>query len=103
MPFLDIILYMNNLFTQLMSPRDIQNQIAENMKAKRKAKKISQQDLSVKSGVSYGSIKRFENHGEISLQSLVKIAISLDCESDLLNLFSVTEYTSIQEVINENS
>lgn len=100
---MDIILYMNNLFNLLLSPREIQNQIAENLKVKRKVKKISQQELSVISGVSYGSIKRFENNGEISLQSLVKIAMALGCEEELLNLFKMNEYASIQEVINENS
>lgn len=85
-----------------MSPKEIQIQIAENLKKKRKIAKLSQQELSLKSGVSYGSIKRFENHGEISLQSLVKLAIALDCEDELLRLFSRKEYSSIQEVIDEN-
>ncbi len=50
--------------------------------------------------MSFGSIKRFENTGEISLFSLVKIAMVLDCEDELLDLFKKKEYASIEEIIN---
>lgn len=51
--------------------------------------------------MSFGSIKRFENTGEISLFSLIKIAIILDCEDGFLNLFQEKQYNSIEEIINE--
>ena len=66
----------------------------------RKRKKITQKELAIKSGVSLGSIKRFEQCGEISLQSLTKIAISLDIENELEDLFTEVPFTSIEEVIN---
>ena len=53
------------------------------------------------SGVSYGSIKRFENSGQISLISLTKIAMALDIADDIRNLFTTVPYRDIQEVINE--
>jgi len=52
-------------------------------------------------GVSYSSIKRFEETGNISLLSLTKMAIALDAEGDIKKLFSEVPYRSIQEVINE--
>ena len=61
---------------------------------------ISQQRLAEMSGVSYGSIKRFESTGQISLLSLTRLAIALDAADDLRNLLQVP-YRSIQEVINE--
>ncbi|MBO6114624.1 MAG: helix-turn-helix transcriptional regulator, partial [Lachnospiraceae bacterium] len=67
-----------------------------------KRRKISQEELSKLSGVSYGSVKRFETSGNISLISLTKIAIALNIVDDLKNIFSNIEYTSLQEVINEN-
>ena len=51
--------------------------------------------------MSFGSIKRFENTGEISLFSLIKIVIILECEDEFLNLFQQKQYNSIEEIINE--
>lgn len=57
--------------------------------------------LSEMSGVSYGSIKRFETTGQISLLSLTKLAIALNEVDEIRNLFTDVPYRSIQEVINE--
>lgn len=76
-------------------------EIAKRMQKKRKANKLTQEQLAQRSGVSLGSIKRFERSGEISLSSLVKIAFILDCEDDFDGLFAKKEYRSIQEVIDE--
>ena len=56
---------------------EINNDIAQKIVRLRKRKKITQKQLAVRSGVSLGSLKRFEQSGEISLQSLTKIAIAL--------------------------
>ena len=79
-----------------------QLEIAKRFIAIRKARKVSQQRLSELSGVSYGSIRRFEKTGDISLSSLVKIALALQLYDDLDNLFRLNkEYKSIEDVINE--
>ena len=54
------------------------------------------------SGVSYGSVKRFESTGNISLLSLTKIAIALDLAEEIRNMFTEVPYLSIEEVINES-
>lgn len=92
---------MINEFNFLKSPTDINMEIARRMQKKRKVNKLTQKQLAQKSGVSLGSIKRFERLGEISLSSLVKIAFVLDCEDDFDALFARKEYRSIQEVIDE--
>ena len=61
-----------------------------------------QQKLVEMSNVSYGSVKRFESTGQISLISLTKIATALGIADDLRNLFTEIPYRNIQEVINEN-
>jgi len=76
--------------------------LAKRVKNIRKRRKISQEELSNKSGVSYGSIKRFESTGMISLLSLTKLAIALGCTNEITNMFTQVPYMSIQEVINEN-
>ena len=82
---------------------EINNDIAQKIVRLRKTKKITQKQLAVRSGVSLGSLKRFEQSGEISLQSLTKIAIALDVENELEDLFNNVPFASIEEVINEQT
>ena len=96
---MDNILTMDTEFFNQKTPKEIDNLIAQNIRSIRKRQKLSQEKLSEKSGVSLGSVKRFEHSGEISLSSLTKIAIALKCEDDLINLFQDLIFESIQEVI----
>ena len=76
--------------------------IAQRVRDIRKRISISQKRLSEMSGVSYGSVKRFETTGQISLVSLTKLAMALDIAGDLRNIFTQIPYRDIQEVINES-
>ena len=82
---------------------EINNDIAQKIVRLRKRKKITQKQLAARSGVSLGSLKRFEQIGGISLQSLTKIAISLDVENELEGLFDNVPFASIEEIINEQT
>lgn len=82
---------------------EINNDIAQKIVRLRKRKKITQKQLAARSGVSLGSLKRFEQSGEISLQSLTKIAIALDVENEIEDLFNNVPFASIEEVINEQT
>ena len=90
---------MNSQFLNQKTPNEIAKSLAERIKERRKKLKISQEVLAQKSGVSLGSIKRFETKYEISLQSFIKIAIALDLDSNFENLFTQKTYASIDEVI----
>ena len=59
-------------------PSDILKSTAQNVAELRKERNWTQMDLVEKSGVSYGSIKRFERFGKISFESLLKIAEALN-------------------------
>ena len=83
------------------SPYEIARIICDNIRKRRKELKLSQIKLAQASGVSLGSIKRFENSAEISIISLIKIAITLDLSEDLVNLFSRKKYLSIEDIIKE--
>mgnify|MGYP003289712509 FL=1 len=91
---------MNSSFFNQKTPNEIARNLADKIKEHRKKLKISQEVLAQKSGVSLGSIKRFETKYEISLQSFIKIAIALDLDNDIENLFTQRTYASIDEVIN---
>ena len=89
---------------QFVTYYEKQLEIAKRFVAIRKSKKVSQQRLSILSGVPYASIRRFEKTGDISLASLVKLALALQLYDDLDNLFKVRkEYKSIEDVINEQN
>lgn len=75
--------------------------LAQRVRNIRKRRSISQEKLASMSGVSYGSVKRFESTGQISLMSLTKIAMALDIADELRNIFSQVPYRDIKEVINE--
>ena len=81
---------------------ELDQKIAERFRRIRRRRSISQQKMSEMSGVSYGSIKRFESTGQISLLSLTRLAIALDVADDLRSLFTQVPYRNIQEVINES-
>lgn len=78
---------------------EINTEIANRMIQLRKRKKISQKELAARSGVSLGSLKRFEQSGEISLKSFTKLTIALGVEEELVSLFSEVSFDSIEEVI----
>ncbi|MCL2720980.1 MAG: helix-turn-helix domain-containing protein [Treponema sp.] len=79
---------------------DIKQRLSQRIRIRRREGKISQAELAGKSGVSLGSIKRFENSGEISLTSLLRIAVVLGYETDFDRLFERKNYQSIDEIIN---
>lgn len=81
---------------------ELNQKLAERVRNIRRRRSISQQKLADMSGVSYGSVKRFEQTGQISLLSLTRIAMALDIADELRNLFTEVPYQDIQEVINEN-
>jgi len=80
---------------------EIDLQVAKRLSRIRKCRKFTQEQLSEMSGVSFGSIKRFERTGQISLLSLTKLATALGCTDEILHLFEAVPYGSIEEVIRE--
>jgi len=85
------------------TPEEINMALAQRLSRIRKRRNISQKQLSEKSNVSFGSIKRFETGGQISLISLTKLCVALDCVEEIRNLFTNVEYASIEEVIRERA
>ena len=83
------------------TPEEIIMGVAERLTRIRKRRKITQQELSVKSNVSYGSIKRFGTSGQISLISLIKLCVALECTDEIKRLFIDVEYKNIEEVFCE--
>lgn len=66
----------------LTTVQEVQTGIAARFKARRLAMNLTQRELAARSGVTWASLKRFERQGLISLESLLKLAVVLECLDD---------------------
>ncbi|MDD2981902.1 MAG: helix-turn-helix transcriptional regulator [Crocinitomicaceae bacterium] len=64
------------------TPKEVMLLLSKNIVALRKEKKMTQQELSERSGVAYASVRKFEKTGVISLESLLKICETLNRLTD---------------------
>ena len=90
----------------LISTSEMAGYIALAAKEKRLALNLSQKSLSERSGVSFGVIKKFERTGKISLESLLKLALTLGALKDFSTLFGPAppeEMRSLDEIIQDKS
>ena len=71
----------------MMTPHEMAMFIATKSKAKRLSMNLSQATLSLRSGVSYSVLKKFERTGQISLESLLKLALTLAALGEFKDLF----------------
>jgi transcriptional regulator with XRE-family HTH domain len=72
-------------------PTDIMQELQAKFKERRKSLGYTQTELATRSGVSLGSLKRFESSGQISLESLLKLAFVLECLEDFSAVCEVKE------------
>ena len=75
-------------------------ELGKRIKDIRRRRGYSQTEFADRSGVSLGSLKRFEQTGEISLRHLWGIAEALDLGDELSHLFMVVPKTR-QEIWGE--
>lgn len=83
------------------TPSDVAKRLADRIRSIRKRKKITQKQLAARSNVSYATLRKFENTGQISLESFVKLTMELGVVQELNDLFLNPVYNSIEEVIND--
>ena len=85
------------------TPMEVSLELAARLKKIRKKLKLSQANLAERSGVSLGSLKRFENSGKISLESLLKLAHLLGKLKDFENLLQVdSDLKDIEKLFTNN-
>ena len=91
------ITYLNHIKT----PSEISKALSNRVKQTRIRRSITQEELAERSGVSFGSVKRFEQTGEISLKHLILISKVLRCSEQWDELFSLSNYESMEELLKE--
>ncbi len=75
--------------------------IAARCKQLRLLQNMSQKELSAKSGVSLGSLKRFEQIGFISLLHLIRLSLVLNASEEFDGLFRPLPYSGIDEMLKQ--
>lgn len=84
-------------FVGVVTQETIIENLVERAIRRRKELKISQKEMAKQSGVSYGSIRRFESTGQISLESLMKIARVINSLEDFNLLFKTPQIIDIED------
>jgi transcriptional regulator with XRE-family HTH domain len=83
-------------------PRDVRIQIADKHRNLRKQRGLSQIELAERSGVTLGSLKRFETKGQVSLESLLKLVFALGRLSDFEGVLKPDENLSHIEKLSDS-
>jgi DNA-binding XRE family transcriptional regulator len=96
--YLAIILAIMNQYSIDKNPTDIRKELAQRTRTLRKEIKMSQSELAQRANVSLGSYKRFEASGQISLDSLLKIAFILGKMSDFELIFQPNKNKDIEKL-----
>lgn len=73
------------------TPTEVRKELANRFRILRKKSKISQKQMAERSGVSLGSLKRFENTGKVSLESLLKLMHLLGRLNEINSILTIDE------------
>lgn len=70
----------------ISTPVSVMDELKDRYKDLRLSFDFTQAGLARRSGVSLGSIKRFERSGQISFESLLKLSLTLECLDDFAHI-----------------
>lgn len=70
----------------LKTVQEVRKGLANRFKVRRLSMNMTQKELAARSGVTWSSLKRFEREGLIALDSLLSLALVLDCLNDFESL-----------------
>lgn len=79
----------------------VQMKIVESIRARRLQMELTQQGLSVRAGVALSTLRKFEQKGEISLESFLKILSVVGGLEEIMDVLKPKEqnFKSIDEVL----
>jgi len=90
-----------NRYSIKKQPSIVLLEVAERHKKIRKSQNLSQAELAKRSGVTLGSLKRFETTGQINFESLLKLAHFFDRLEEFNNLFIVDKDDEIAKLFDK--
>lgn len=85
----------------LISPAQAQQKLAENARTRRLELELTQTGLAKRSGVALATLRKFEQHGTISLESYLRLQLVLGGLEALVRATEPIkiEFSSIDEVL----
>jgi transcriptional regulator with XRE-family HTH domain len=83
---------------ELITIKGVEEELSSRIRSLRLAANWKQATLAEHSGVSLGSLRRFESTGQISLHSLLRLAWALGRLSDFTEILQPPEITSLKEL-----
>lgn len=89
----------------LISPAKAQQKIAGNIRERRLLMELTQEGLAERSGVPLATLRKFEQKGAISLDSLLKLLIVIGGLDEIVGVLkpSKPNYASIDEVLKDSN
>ncbi len=85
----------------LLTVSKAQNKLSEYLRSRRLKQGLTQEGLANRSGVSLGTLRKFEQKGVISLESFLKLAMVLGCLEEVVNGAKPVpnDFSSIDDVL----
>ena len=77
---------------------DIAISIANDFRKRRIEKNLTREQVAERSKVALSNIVRFEQKGLISLKNLITLAMAMDYNSEIKNIFSQPKYSTMEEL-----
>lgn len=83
----------------MISSDELAIELAARLKSRRLAQRLTQEGLAQRSGVSLGTLKKFERTGQIALVSFIRLVVALKDEAALENLLLARKFETLDEVM----
>lgn len=90
-------------FLDGFNPHALAGLLALKVRQRRLALNLSQQTLADKSGVSLGTLKRFETRHEISLKHLLMLSVALQATEEFNGLFPESPFKHLDDLIEKQN
>jgi transcriptional regulator with XRE-family HTH domain len=78
---------------EFQTPKEIMQKLANGIKKERIAQNITQENFSIKCGVSFTTYKRLENKGKGTLENFIAVLISLGKVSEIANILQPMQFS----------
>ena len=84
-------------FVSTLTEQSEKESVAKRFVLRRKELKLTQKQLAARSGVSYATVRRFEQSGNVSFAALLAMARVIDCLADFEELFAHQKITDLKD------
>lgn len=87
------------MVTVFDTPLSVALALAERVKQRRLALRLTQAELAQKAGIPIATYRLFETKGKISLSGLLQIAFAMDCMGDFNALFAMQSWATMDDML----